>query len=69
LVRFEGEIDLPAGADELWLEARPARQLRGGEDERETLHYAALPCAVIACELQAQRDTSDGPAMRMCSAA
>jgi hypothetical protein len=55
IMRFEGEIDLPAGAHELWVEARPGRQLRGGEDERQTLRYAALPCTVIACELQASK--------------
>ena len=53
IVRFEGEIDLPAGDHELWVEARPGRQLRSGEDEQKTLRYAALSCGVIACKLQA----------------
>jgi hypothetical protein len=60
IVRFEGEIDLPAGDHELWVEARPGRQLRSGEDEQKTLRYAALPCGVIACKLLAPQTAQRG---------
>lgn len=52
VIRFEGRIELPSDVGTLWLEARPGRQLRGGEDADEKRHYEALPCQVVQCRLE-----------------
>lgn len=55
VLRFIGPIELPPESGQLWLEARPGRQLRGGEGASETSQYAALPCRVLSCQLDQPR--------------
>jgi hypothetical protein len=50
-LRFQGKIELPAETGPLYLEARPGRQLRGGESTGETARYQALPCRIMTCQL------------------
>lgn len=54
-LRFQGVIDWRPADGPLFLEARPGRQLRGGESTRETAHYQALPCQIVACQLSEPR--------------
>lgn len=54
-LRFEGEIDVPPDAGDLWLEARPAKHLRGGESEAEVRRHAILPCSVASCTVRQRR--------------
>lgn len=53
--RFKGTLAIPPGAQALWLEARPGKQLRGGEPASDVNRYAAAGFQVTSCTFEPVR--------------